>query len=246
VIEQSLDLDFDWLVTQLCPIDLLFQRLGRLHRHPRARPKDYSKTCCTVLLPDAADYGLHGVIYANHRVLWRTEQRLQRSDGQVSFPGAYRDWIESVYAEEDWPDEPENILQAYFDFMGEQMAQSQEARRLVNTRMKPFKDEDNEIQALTRDGEQRLNVLPVRETADGFALLDGGLFTQLSEWERAEVLNQQTVAVSCRWNKWLPSADETGLHIITMQPIKGGIWEALLESSRLRYSQEFGLEREKT
>lgn len=245
VIEQSLDLDFDWLVTQLCPVDLLFQRLGRLHRHPRNRPEGYSDPCCTVLLPDAADYGLHGVIYANHRVLWRTEQRLQRSGGQVSFPGAYRDWIESVYAEEDWPDEPENILQAYFDFMGEQMAQSQEARRLVNTRMEPFRDEDNEIRALTRDGEQRLNVLLARETADGLALLDGGLLNQLSEWEKAEVLNQQTVAVSCRWNKWLSSADATGLHILTMQPIEGGIWEALLESSWLRYSQEFGLEREK-
>ncbi|MGR6034460.1 MAG: CRISPR-associated helicase/endonuclease Cas3 [Candidatus Nitrosoglobus sp.] len=243
VIEQSLDLDFDWLVTQLCPVDLLFQRLGRLHRHPRTRPKDYSKPCCTVLLPEAADYGLHGVIYANHRVLWRTEQRLQRSSGHVIFPGAYRDWIEAVYAEEDWPDEPENILQAYFNFMGEQMAQSQEARRLVSTRMEPFKDEDNEIRALTRDGEQRLNVLPVRETADGLTLLDGGLLDHLSEWEKAEVLNQQTVAVSCRWNKWLPSADDTGLHILVMRPIKEGIWEAFLESNRLRYSQEFGLER---
>lgn len=59
-LEQSLDIDADWLIADLCPIDVLLQRIGRLHRHDRGpRPPP----TCTVLMPGASDFS----VFLNHR-----------------------------------------------------------------------------------------------------------------------------------------------------------------------------------
>ena len=54
VIEQSLDIDFDAMITDIAPIDLLLQRMGRLHRHQRGeeqshRPKKLRQARCYVV-----------------------------------------------------------------------------------------------------------------------------------------------------------------------------------------------------
>ncbi|WP_288815837.1 CRISPR-associated helicase Cas3' [uncultured Varibaculum sp.] len=50
VVEQSLDIDFDVLYSDLAPIDLLFQRMGRVHRHEReSRPPAVRQPRCILM-----------------------------------------------------------------------------------------------------------------------------------------------------------------------------------------------------
>ncbi|CAG0904889.1 unnamed protein product, partial [Cyprideis torosa] len=219
VIEQSLDVDFDWLITQLCPVDLLFQRMGRLHRHERYRPTGFESARCTVLLPTGNDYGTHGLIYGNTRVMWRTAQKLQTCPDQIiDFPAAYRDWIEPVYSEEAWGTEPEAV-ETGFTLFEEKLA---EKRILARQMLKwsedvALMDDDENVRAVTRDGEFNVSVIPYLDTARGKQLLDSSILDSLSEWQQAEALAMNTVGVPKSWGKLLPEKDKEGRVWLAMQ-----------------------------
>lgn len=73
-IEQSLDLDADVLITDLCPADVLLQRIGRLHRH-RIDATAIRPAPCFVLVPDGeGNRGGHGLgtVYQDVRALTAT------------------------------------------------------------------------------------------------------------------------------------------------------------------------------
>lgn len=76
VLEQSLDIDFDALITDVAPIDSLIQRLGRLHRHHRGngekeRPERMRKSVCLVRGID--DWNDDGPSFPDG-IAWNTER----------------------------------------------------------------------------------------------------------------------------------------------------------------------------
>jgi CRISPR-associated endonuclease/helicase Cas3 len=105
VIEQSLDIDFDLLVTDLAPMDLLIQRAGRLWRHHRPeRPADRPRLL--VLSPEPVDVPgadwlgpvlrRTGFVYGDPALLWRTA-RVLFGAGAIKAPSRVRQLVEEAY-----------------------------------------------------------------------------------------------------------------------------------------------------
>lgn len=247
VVEQSLDLDFDWMITQICPVDLLFQRLGRLHRHVRQhRPAGFESPRSTVLTTEDNDYGAHKLIYGNARVLWRTEQLLAKYANLI-FPEAYRELIEQVYQRDEWDDEPGEPADIYGDYLSWKDIQAMreaDAKRLTAMTVSSFRDDDDRITGLTRDGEMSLSVLPI--TADS-RLFDEQLIKQILERELPEALNLNAVPVPASWRKHLHDCvfdnegPLAGYWQLTMKAVEAGSWSA--SNGKFHYSQDFGLEK---
>lgn len=117
IIEQSLDLDFDLMVSQVAPIDLLLQRAGRLHRHWRdERPPRLTVPRLWLLAPKLDEHNIprFGIgtewIYNRHLLL-RTWLAL-RAREHIVVPDDVEDLIGLVYDEHELPGELSPELRA--------------------------------------------------------------------------------------------------------------------------------------
>ncbi|MCB1391033.1 MAG: CRISPR-associated helicase Cas3' [Rhodobacteraceae bacterium] len=70
-LEQSLDIDADFLISDLCPIDVLLQRAGRLHRHQRTRPVGFETPQLLVAVPEGGLDRLAAPTFENGLGAWR-------------------------------------------------------------------------------------------------------------------------------------------------------------------------------
>lgn len=118
VIEQSLDLDFDLMVTDHAPVDLILQRSGRLHRHERPRPESLAQPILWICRPEEVneevpvfDRGT-AKVYDEHMLLrsWLT----LRDRETIHIPERIEELVESVYGERDCPDSAGDALREHW------------------------------------------------------------------------------------------------------------------------------------
>ncbi|MCL5974966.1 MAG: CRISPR-associated helicase Cas3' [Gammaproteobacteria bacterium] len=183
VIEQSLDVDFDLLISDLAPIDRLLQRAGRLRRHSRDVQGDRlladgaadqrGEPCLWIYAPEWTDEPSEmwvknvlpkaGFVYPDHGQLWLTAKILQ--SGSFTMPQDARNLIESVFGDDSAI--PKGLQQANLTVQGQQMADASHAKNNTLTLVSGYKrgnvmDWWNEAKTPSRLGEQSINVFLAR------------------------------------------------------------------------------------
>ena len=192
-LEQSLDIDADLLITDLCPADVLLQRIGRLHRHRQndaTRPEGCVQPRCVVLTPgddlspllssggNANGLGPHGGVYRNLHVLEATRRlvdrhpqwRIPQMNRELVEMATHPDVLERITAElgEAWQ---EHAISAAGGHIADvQTAQSAIIRRdrsfFTDNRDVLFPSDDERIR--TRLGDDRVEITFQPEPASPF------------------------------------------------------------------------------
>ncbi len=138
VVEQSLDLDFDLLISDVAPVDLVLQRAGRLWRHARWPRPGFDRPAVWLLRPELRDglpdFGPGEWVYARY-VLLRSYLALEAA-GTVRLPADVEGLIEFVYTDRSVPGAAgpawaKALADAEAAFNGEQKENRKAARQFL-------------------------------------------------------------------------------------------------------------------
>lgn len=182
VIEQSLDLDFDLVVSDLAPMAMLLQRAGRVWRHldpAPPRPAWATGARLVVLAPADKDGCLvppasWGEVYP-HSLLHRTLDELNRRSGKpIAVPGDVQSLVDGVYAEDFVSTAPAKLMERDFRRLADDMARGAMAHmvalppphRVPSLHTLTTSDADEEL-VRTRLGADSVQTLPVFENEAG-------------------------------------------------------------------------------
>ncbi|MNQ72519.1 CRISPR-associated endonuclease/helicase Cas3 [compost metagenome] len=196
VAEQSLDIDFDFMLTDLAPVDLILQRAGRLHRHQRTRPAAHAEATLFVAgldpehLPELKTTAWE-YIYQPY-ILGRTWALLSR-ESELQLPRDIDRLVQAVYGEDQLPADLSEADRAFIEdgayggHLGKRQTEQMMARNVAidpeaepqNAYLQKCRGYEEGEEGLglpnyTRLGEDSISLIPVHVVAGGWSLTPDG------------------------------------------------------------------------
>lgn len=178
VVEQSLDVDFDAMLTAVAPIDLILQRMGRIFRHEDTmRPEHLQKPTQFILIPELEDFGVDGYVYPE--VLLKQTIQILKDRETVKIPEDLAPLVTDGYDESKVP--PEGIEKWMEHMIGEQVEAGQSRMYLIGTPDKIYSALDNSSLLFDDEGENKYLTVQTRlgEPSVRIALLEPDLYHQV-------------------------------------------------------------------
>lgn len=147
VFQESLDADVDVMISDICPIDDLIQRAGRLHRHTRDSqgccyngPDQRSKPVLYLHAPKweespaddwlSREFRNTECVYRSPGRLWLGQKELIKQ-GEINMPGQARVLIESVYNEKNQLMIPKSLIEKEEALISDELLKRASAKSLL-------------------------------------------------------------------------------------------------------------------
>lgn len=260
VAEQSLDLDFDLIATDLAPIDLLLQRAGRLWRHQRgARPLSEPILIIAGLAEDPPpSFGKPLWWSAVYRedVLLRT-RTLLREKNTLELPEEIEALVVDVYEEKTQVEESlaTRLERAMQDALGTEYAQTNAAHQVIigmpddaswktGARFTLYDDDEpgvhSTLKVKTRLGEDSVVAIPLWE-GDGYDAAITPEFAQAKAWYRRAMSLARKGVVKRLQAKGVPEGWRKSALLRNAYPLELDAEARWIEDSTVQLSDELGV-----
>lgn len=214
VLEQSLDIDFDVLYTDIAPMDLILQRIGRLHRHDIRRPEKLAEPQTYVMgMSEFGDYGdANEGIYGRY-LLMKTDYYLK---DRINIPEDISPLVQKIYREDD-DFCNEGLEKARREFQGKKEKAKRNASAFqiaspvypgrkgsihgwLNRDKADVSNSEQRASAAVRDIDETIEVVLLKRNGDDYEILDGGKLSDTDSKRIAEQLIRIPSAVISEYN----------------------------------------------